>query len=76
MFRYVAIDIFGRQIVSAQTGAEHKRHKAVVKGCFNETIMRGVWDTMLQAQETMWAALDLEEGGTWKDIEGSTVQVR
>jgi hypothetical protein len=67
MFRYVAINIFGSQIISTQTGAEHRRHKNVVKGCFNETIMETAYGGMVDALTTMIKEESLEFGGVFED---------
>jgi cytochrome P450 len=63
MFRYQAVNIFGPQMVSCQTGPEHRRHKNVVKGCFNDKIMQEVWETMSRAVETMIYEEEVEKGG-------------
>ena len=63
MFRYVAINCFGDQIVSMQTGAPHSRHKGVIKGCFGENIMQGAWTKMDEAFETMVAECKVDKGG-------------
>jgi hypothetical protein len=67
MFRYVAINIFGLQLVSTQTGAEHKRHKNVVKHCFNEKIMESAYTGMIDALNTMIREEKLENGGLLED---------
>lgn len=75
MFRYQAINIFGLQIVSAQTGAEHRRHKNVAKGCFNEEYMEIGWETMVKAFETMVKEEKLEDGGMWKNVKTCMIKV-
>lgn len=75
MYRYQAINMFGLQIVSAQTGSEHRRHKNVAKGCFNESIMREVWDKMASACDTMIDEEQLEEGGVMKGVKHCMVKV-
>jgi hypothetical protein len=64
MFRYVAINIFGLQLVSTQTGAEHKRHKNVVKHCF-----------MSDALTTMIKEEGLEKGGMFDDTREMMIKV-
>ncbi|WVQ78689.1 hypothetical protein IAT38_000776 [Cryptococcus sp. DSM 104549] len=68
MFRYVAINIFGLQIVSAQTGAEHKRHKGVVKACFGENVMQSAWEKMTTVFELMMKEEGVENGGIVDDV--------
>lgn len=75
MFRYQAINIFGLQIVSAQTGAEHRRHRNVAKGCFNEEIMEVGWDKMVSAYETMIKEEGLEDGGLFKNVKTCMIKV-
>ncbi|ORX37696.1 cytochrome P450 [Kockovaella imperatae] len=68
MFRYQAINRFGRQIVSAQNGEEHKRHKGVVRACFGKEIMETGWTTMVDAYQVMCREEGLENGGILKDV--------
>lgn len=75
MFRYVAIDIFGPQIVSMQTGAPHSRQKGVIKGCFGENIMQGAWTKMEEAFETMVKECKVADGGVLANIEDTLVIV-
>jgi fluoride ion exporter CrcB/FEX len=75
MFRYVAINIFGSQIISTQTGAEHRRHKNVVKGCFNETIMETAYTGMVDALTTMIREEGLENGGMFEDTREMMIKV-
>ena len=75
MFRYVAINISGLQLVSTQTGAEHRRHKNVVKGCFNETIMEAAFSGMTDALTTMIKEEGLENGGVYEDTRGIMIKV-
>jgi cytochrome P450 len=63
MFRYQAINIFGLQIVSAQTGHEHRRHKSVVRGCFGESVMENGFNKILEAMDVMVREEKLENGG-------------
>ncbi|WVQ78657.1 hypothetical protein IAT38_000744 [Cryptococcus sp. DSM 104549] len=51
--RYWALNVFGTQIIATQNGAEHKRHRSVVKGCFGERTMEGVWEKMAESMEDM-----------------------
>ena len=76
MYRYKAINMFGLQIVSTQTGPEHRRHKNVAKGCFNESIMREAWDKMASACETMIEEEGLSHGGLMKDVKNCMIKVR
>jgi hypothetical protein len=75
MFRYVAINIFGSQIISTQTGAEPRRHKNVVKGCFNETIMETAYTGMVDALTTMIKEEGLENGGMFEDTREMMIKV-
>jgi fluoride ion exporter CrcB/FEX len=75
MFRYVAINIFGSQIISTQTGAEHRRHKNVVKGCFNETIMETAYTGMVDALTTMIKEEGLANGGLFEDTREMMIKV-
>jgi hypothetical protein len=75
MFRYVAINIFGSQIISTQTGAEHRRHKNVVKGCFNERIMETAYSGMVDALTTMIKEEGLESGGVFEDTREMMIKV-
>ena len=65
MFRYVAINIFGLQLVSTQTGNDNRRHKNVVKGCFNEGIMETAYNGMIDSLRTMIKEekLEMDDGG-------------
>lgn len=77
MFRYVAINIFGLQLVSAQTGAEHRRLRSVVKGCFNEEIMYTTWWGMASAVQTfiIKEGLEEEDGGVIEDTREMMIKV-
>jgi cytochrome P450 len=76
MYRYQAVNMFGLQIVSTQTGPEHRRHKNVAKGCFKESIMREVWDKMAEACETMIEEEHLNNGGLMQGVKQCMVKVR
>ncbi|GAB0138720.1 hypothetical protein EsDP_00006945 [Epichloe bromicola] len=56
--RYRMLNTFGLQIVSAQNGAEHERHKRVVKAVFNGELMENGWQNM----RNMWRNMLREEG--------------
>nr|XP_018265045.1 uncharacterized protein I303_03227 [Kwoniella dejecticola CBS 10117]OBR87203.1 hypothetical protein I303_03227 [Kwoniella dejecticola CBS 10117] len=77
MFRYVAINIFGLQIVSTRNGDEHRRHKKIVKPCFNESIMQSGWDKVRDA----FGVMKLEEGlatsggGDVRDLKGCMIKL-
>jgi len=75
MFRYQAVNIFGLQIVSCQTGAEHRRHKNVAKGCFNEKIMEQAWEKMCEAVETMIEEEGIADGGVLKNVKSCMMKV-
>lgn len=75
MFRYVAINLFGLQLVSTQTGHEHRRHKNVVKGCFNENIMETAYNGMIDSINVMIKEMKLEEGGTFDDTREMMIKV-
>ncbi|KAM0351067.1 hypothetical protein ACHAPU_002848 [Fusarium lateritium] len=56
--RYRMLNTFGLQIASAQNGAEHERHKRVVKAVFNSELMENGWQNM----RNMWQNMLREEG--------------
>ncbi|ORY34740.1 cytochrome P450 [Naematelia encephala] len=67
-FRYRALDIFGKQIVSTSSGPEHKRHKAVVRGCFGEEVMENAWNKIVDALQIMLREEGVEDGGVLKGV--------
>ncbi|KAK4686818.1 hypothetical protein P7C73_g3312, partial [Tremellales sp. Uapishka_1] len=67
-YRYSPLDIFGSNILTAKSGPEYKRHKAVVKACFGEDVMENAWDTMVTSWETMIREGGLEEGGVLEEV--------
>jgi cytochrome P450 len=75
MFRYVAINVFGLQLVSTQTGVEHRRHRNVVKHCFNEEIMETSHEGMVNAIATMIKEEKLQEGGVFEDTRIMMIKV-
>ncbi|WWC96641.1 hypothetical protein V866_003513 [Kwoniella sp. B9012] len=75
MFRYVAINIFGKQIVSTQSGDEHHRHKKIVKPCFNENIMQTGWSKMVEAFQTMRSEEKIQGGGTMGDVKDCMIKL-
>ncbi|KAK6907665.1 hypothetical protein I203_101663 [Kwoniella mangroviensis CBS 8507] len=75
MFRYVAINIFGKQITSTQSGDEHYRHKKIVKPCFNENIMQTGWSKMVEAFQTMKFEETIEGGGTIEDVKDCMIKL-
>ncbi|WWD05412.1 hypothetical protein V865_003489 [Kwoniella europaea PYCC6329] len=75
MFRYVAINIFGNQITSTQSGDEHHRHKKIVKPCFNENIMQTGWSKMVEAVQTMKVEESIEGGGTIRDVKDCMIKL-
>ncbi|KAJ0296905.1 hypothetical protein Brms1b_013666 [Colletotrichum noveboracense] len=56
--RYRVGNVFGLQLISAQNGAEHERHRRVVRACFSEGFMQYGWDSMAH----MWRVMLREEG--------------
>lgn len=56
--RYRLLNTFGLQLVSTQNGAEHERHKRVVKAVFNAEFMENGWKNM----RNMWRNMLLQEG--------------
>lgn len=52
------LNTFGLQLASTQNGAEHERHKRVVKGVFNSELMENGWQNM----RNMWRNMLREEG--------------
>ncbi|TVY60238.1 Cytochrome P450 4F12 [Fusarium oxysporum f. sp. cubense] len=56
--RYRMLNTFGLQLASTQNGAQHERHKRVVKAVFNNELMENGWHNM----RNMWRALLREEG--------------
>ncbi|KAF5009437.1 hypothetical protein FDECE_4369, partial [Fusarium decemcellulare] len=56
--RYRMLNTFGLQLASTQNGAEHERHKRVVKAVFNNELMENGWQNMFN----MWRTLLREEG--------------
>ena len=65
-YRFIAL--FGNQIVSAQTGTEHRRHRGVVKGCFGEEIMKTVWANSVKIMDMMMESEGVVEGGIIPDL--------
>ncbi|OCF33552.1 hypothetical protein I316_04624 [Kwoniella heveanensis BCC8398] len=51
--RYTAMNVFGKNLLSAEDGDEHRRHATVIKRCFNECSMENVWDAMRRSLATM-----------------------
>lgn len=74
MFRYQAINIFGLQLVSTSNGTEHRRHKGVVKGCFNEAVMQHGWEEMSKSFEIMCKEEGIENGGVLKNVKNSMIK--
>ncbi|RXK36384.1 hypothetical protein M231_06350 [Tremella mesenterica] len=68
VFRYRAINIFGLQLTSTQSGPEHRRHRNVVKGCFGEEVMMTAWDKAVECLGDMYAAEGLEDGGVLDNV--------
>ncbi|WWC73665.1 uncharacterized protein I206_107637 [Kwoniella pini CBS 10737] len=66
---------FGGNIIVAQDGEEHKRHKAVIRGCFGEEIFRNAWDEVENTVEMMLKEENLIDGGIMEDVGGSTIKV-
>ncbi|KAK5655556.1 hypothetical protein OQA88_5487 [Cercophora sp. LCS_1] len=56
--RYRMLNTFGLQIVSTQNGAEHDRHKRVIKSVFNAELMESGWRSM----RNMWRNMLREKG--------------
>lgn len=75
MFRYKAINIFGKQIVSVHNGEEHRRHKGVVRGCFGGGVMQSAWEGIVGAWEVLKVAEGISGGGVVKDVKGVMIKV-
>ncbi|WVQ78655.1 hypothetical protein IAT38_000742 [Cryptococcus sp. DSM 104549] len=75
MFRYKAINIFGLQIVSAQTGPEHRRHKGVIKACFRENVMQSAWDHMVEMFGVMQREEGVENGGVVEHVKETMIKL-
>ncbi|RSL38270.1 hypothetical protein CEP53_015015 [Fusarium sp. AF-6] len=56
--RYRMLNTFGLQLASTQNGAEHERHKRVVKAVFNNELMENGWQNM----RNMWRIMLRKEG--------------
>ncbi|WRT69728.1 uncharacterized protein IL334_006718 [Kwoniella shivajii] len=75
MPRYTSSAKFGMQIISVADGAEHKRHKSVVRGCFGEEIFKKAWEEMDATVDLMLEQEDMVNGGVMKDVGASTIKV-
>ncbi|RXK36383.1 hypothetical protein M231_06349 [Tremella mesenterica] len=65
---YKQLNVFGKQLVSTQSGPEHRRHRSVVKGCFSEEVMRTVWDRSIESLDTMLSTEKVEDGGVLEHV--------
>ncbi|WWC65862.1 uncharacterized protein I303_108484 [Kwoniella dejecticola CBS 10117] len=75
MPRYTSAAKFGGNIISAPDGEDHKRHKAVIRGCFGEEIFRNAWEEMDNTVEMMLREENLVDGGVMEDVGGMTIKV-
>lgn len=57
--RYAFFNIFGHTLGTVQNGAEHKRHRDVLRPCFDENLMEKGWDGMASLWQRMVAEEDL-----------------
>ena len=74
-FRARCLNLFGGHLATQQNGPDHRRHKAVVKACFGEEILRAAWDNALRAMDLMLQEEELEEGGIMADVRGAMIRV-
>ena len=65
--RAEAINAFGINIVSAESGEEWRRHRSVVRACFGEDIFENAWDQTIAAYSVMITGEHLEDGGVIKN---------
>lgn len=75
MTRFKVINIFGGQITSQQNGAEHRRHKSVVKGCFGEAVMMKGWENTANEFWAMCREEGFERGGEMRDVREVLIKV-
>lgn len=57
--RYAFFNIFGYTLGTVQNGAQHKRHRDVLRPCFDENLMEKGWDGMARMWQRMIAEEDL-----------------
>ncbi|KAH9904074.1 cytochrome P450 [Xylariomycetidae sp. FL2044] len=67
-FLYSLLNLFGKHIISAQNGSQHKRHKAVVRGFFGESTMELGWEMAAASFKTMLREEKLAGGGKLSDV--------
>ncbi|OCF33565.1 hypothetical protein I316_04637 [Kwoniella heveanensis BCC8398] len=67
MRRYRSARKFGSNIIAAADGAEHKQHKAIVRGCFGEAIFQRAWEGMSDIVDLMLKEEGVVDGGILKD---------
>nr|XP_019043536.1 hypothetical protein I302_08115 [Kwoniella bestiolae CBS 10118]OCF22466.1 hypothetical protein I302_08115 [Kwoniella bestiolae CBS 10118] len=76
MQRYTGFDVFGKTLLSTQTGPEHKRHWSVVKRCFSDRQMASVWDAMRWSLDTfIEEEVNQGEDGVVVDEESVLLQI-
>ncbi|CEI60244.1 hypothetical protein FVEN_g6418 [Fusarium venenatum] len=80
--RYRMLNTFGLQLASAQNGAQHERHKRVVKAVFNNELMengwynmRNMWRTLLREEAIYPAAANSETAPVVQDMKSTMLKV-
>ncbi len=74
LWRYQAINIYGKNIVTV-SGDEWRRHRAVVRGSFSESVMEKGWIEMIVAYHKMLKGEALTGGGIVNDLPGAITKV-
>ncbi|OCF61980.1 hypothetical protein L486_01646 [Kwoniella mangroviensis CBS 10435] len=76
MQRYIGFNVFGKTLLSTQTGDEHKRHWSVVRRCFSDRQMASVWEAMRWSLNTFISKeVDQGEEGVVEDVRESLIRV-
>ncbi|KAM0496220.1 hypothetical protein ACHAP8_007479 [Fusarium lateritium] len=80
--RYRMLNTFGLQLASAQNGAQHERHKRVVKAVFNNELMengwynmRNMWRTLLREEDIYPVAANSENPPVVRDMKSTMLKV-
>lgn len=74
-FRHRVVCKFGKSIITAQNGAQHRKHKNVIRECFTETIMREVWTASMDCFDVMMEGCGTVGGGVPRDGQGCMIKV-
>ncbi|WWC95580.1 hypothetical protein V866_002445 [Kwoniella sp. B9012] len=76
MQRYIGFDVFGKTLLSTQTGDEHKRHWSVVRRCFSNRQMASVWEAMRWSLNTFInEEVDQGEKGVVEEVREALIRV-